>query len=78
MIAKSQNRRPYVFSINKDLIKLLARAGDYLKLPLNTERLTKLTESYIVSNAKIKSAIGKELPNSTQDGLLKTFHSFIK
>ena len=78
LIAKSQNRRPYVFSINKDLIKLLARAGDYLKLPLNTERLTKLTESYIVSNAKIKSAIGKELPNSTQDGLLKTFHSFIK
>ena len=78
LIAKSQNRRPYIFSINKDLIKLLARAGDYLKLPLNTERLTKLTESYIVSNAKIKSAIGKELPNSTQDGLLKTFQSFIK
>jgi len=78
LIAKSQNRRPYVFSINKDLIKLLARAGDYLKLPLNTERLTKLTESYIVSNAKIKSAIGKELPHSIQDGLLKTFQSFIK
>ena len=78
LIAKSQNRRPNVFSINKDLIRLLARVGDYLKLPYNTERLTKLTESYIVSNAKIKKAIGKELPYSTQDGLLKTFQSFIK
>ena len=78
LIAKSQNKRPYLFSINKDLIKLIARAGDYLKLPLNTEILTKLTESYIVSNAKIKKAIGKELPYSTQDGLLKTFQSFIK
>ena len=78
LIAKSQNRRPYIFSINKDLIKLLARAGDYLKLPLNTERLIKITESYIVSNTKIKSAIGKELPHSTQNGFLKTFQSFIK
>jgi nucleoside-diphosphate-sugar epimerase len=78
LIAKSHNRRPNVFSINKDLIRLLARAGDYLKLPLNTERLTKLTESYIVSNAKIKAAIGKNLPLTTEEGLLKTVQSFIK
>ena len=78
LIAKSQNRRPFVFSINKDLIRLLARAGDYLKLPLNTERLTKLTESYIVSNAKIKAAIWKNLPLTSEEGLLKTFQSFIK
>jgi nucleoside-diphosphate-sugar epimerase len=78
LIAKSQNRRPNVFLISKDLIRLLARAGDYLKLPLNTERLTKLTESYIVSNAKIKAAIGRNLPLSTEEGLSKTFQSFIK
>ena len=76
LIAKSQNRRPYVFSINKNLIRFLARAGDYLKLPLNTERLTKLTESYIVSNTKIKAAIGKNLPLTTEEGLMKTFQSF--
>ena len=78
LIAKSQNRRPFVFSINKDLIRLLAKAGDFLKLPFNTERLIKLTESYIVSNAKIKAAIGKKLPLTSEEGLVKTFQSFIK
>jgi hypothetical protein len=50
--------------------------GDYLKLPLNSERLQKLTESYVVSNEKIKTAIGKPLPVSSKDGLLTTFKSF--
>jgi hypothetical protein len=30
----------------------------------------------VVSNQKIKSAIGKDLPVSAKDGLLKTFNSF--
>jgi nucleoside-diphosphate-sugar epimerase len=78
LIAKSQNRSPFLFSINKDLIRLLARVGDCLKLPLNNERLTKLTESYVVSNSKIKAAIGKNLPLTTEEGLLMTFQSFMK
>ena len=47
-----------------------------IKLPLNTERLTKLTESYIVSNLKIKEAIKNNLPVTSEEGLLKTFQSF--
>jgi hypothetical protein len=35
--------------------------GDLLKLPLNSERLNKLTETYIVSNNKIITAINKPL-----------------
>jgi hypothetical protein len=50
--------------------------GDLLQLPLTTVRLQKLTESYIVSNQKIKSAIGKNLQVSAKNGLLKTFNSF--
>jgi hypothetical protein len=50
--------------------------GDLLNLPLTTERLQKLTESYVVSNQKIKIAIGKDLPVSAKEGLLKTFQSF--
>jgi lipopolysaccharide export system protein LptA len=46
------------------------------KLPFNTERLHKLTESYVVCNKKIIKALGKPLPVSSKDGLLKTFHSF--
>ena len=57
-------------------IERFASIGDKLYLPLNTERLQKLTSSYVVSNAKIKAAIGKPLPVSSREGLLKTFKSF--
>jgi len=58
------------------LIQYFAKIGDVLRLPLTTERLQKLTESYVVSNQKIKSAIGKDFPVSAKDGLIKTFKSF--
>ena len=47
-------------------------------MPLNSERLRKLTESYVVSNLKIKNALGIEkMPVSAEDGLKKTFESFL-
>lgn len=58
------------------LIKGISKIGDFLHLPLNSERLQKLTENYVVSNEKICKAIGKPLPVSTKDGLIKTFKSF--
>jgi nucleoside-diphosphate-sugar epimerase len=76
LIAQSQNRKPKLLRISKGLIEFLAAIGETLHLPLNTERLKKLTSSYVVSNAKIKAAIGKSLPISSRDGLLKTFKSF--
>ena len=76
LIAKSQNRNPKVWNFSKKFIESVASIGDKLHLPLNTERLHKLTSSYVVSNAKIKAAIGKPLPLSSREGLLKTFKSF--
>ena len=76
LIAQSQNKKPKVWRISKGLIEGIAYIGDKLHLPLNTERLHKLTSSYVVSNAKIKAAIGKPLPVSSKEGLLKTFKSF--
>lgn len=76
LIAQSQNRNPKIWKISRSLIDKIAQIGDKLHLPLNTERLQKLTSSYVVSNAKIKAAIGKPLPISSRDGLLKTFRSF--
>jgi len=76
LIAQSQNRKPKIWKISKSLIEKSAGIGDKLHLPLNSERLHKLTSSYVVSNAKIKAAIGKPLPVSSRDGLLKTFKSF--
>jgi nucleoside-diphosphate-sugar epimerase len=76
LLALSQNRKPKIWILPKGLINVLAKLGDLLRLPLTTERLQKLTESYMVSNLKLKSAIGKNFPVSSKDGLLKTFNSF--
>ncbi len=76
LIAQSQNRNPKLWNISKKFIKSVASLGDKLYLPLNTERLQKLTSSYVVSNDKIKSAIGKSIPVSSREGLLRTFKSF--
>ena len=76
LIAQSQNRKPRIWKISNGFIEFAAGLGDKINLPLNTERLQKLTSSYVVSNAKIKAAIGKPLPFSSREGLLKTFSSF--
>lgn len=76
LIAVSQNKKPRVLKVPQPLIKVISKIGDVLKLPLNTERLHKLTENYVVSNAKLKNALGKELPVSGRNGLLSTFNSF--
>ena len=52
------------------------KMGDFLKLQLNSGRLNKLTETYIVSNNKIITAINKPLPLSAKEGLLKTLNTF--
>jgi hypothetical protein len=78
ILAESQNKKAKIWKVSEGLIQSLAKLGDILRLPLTTERLKKLTESYVVSNKKIKSAIGKPLPVSAKNGLLKTFNSFHK
>ena len=76
ILAKSQNKKPKIWNVPKGLIQSLSKLGDVLRLPLTSERLKKLTESYVVSNQKIKKALGKPLPVSSKDGLFKTFNSF--
>jgi nucleoside-diphosphate-sugar epimerase len=73
IIAKAQNKKVKILKVSKILIKLIAKLGDILYLPFTTERLLKLTESYVVNNEKIKTAIGKSLPTSTKEAMLKTF-----
>jgi nucleoside-diphosphate-sugar epimerase len=76
ILAQSQNRSLKIWKISKRSINFFAKIGNILRLPLNEERLQKLTDSFIVSNLKIKNAIGKPFPVSSRDGLLKTFKSF--
>jgi nucleoside-diphosphate-sugar epimerase len=76
LIAESQAKKPFILNIPKSIVIILSKLGNIFKLPLNTERLEKLTESYVVSNKKIINAINKPLPMNANAGLLKTFESF--
>lgn len=76
LLGTSLNKKSKIWNLPSNWIKGTARLGDYLRLPLNSERLQKLTENYVVSNSKIIAAIGKQLPVPSDKGILKTFESF--
>ncbi len=72
-------RKAHIWHIPKEIMILIARIGTIFHLPLNTERLRKLTENYVSSNAKIKKALGiTEMPIRAKDGLIHTIESFKK
>ena len=76
LISLSKGKNPIIWKVNKSILISVAKIGSLLKLPLNTIRLRKLTESYEVSNIKIKNAIKKTLPLTSINGILKTLESF--
>jgi len=65
------------WNLPKGLVILLAKLGDVLPLPLNSERLQKLTENAVVDASPLLKALGiKSLPLRTLAGFKKTFESF--
>jgi hypothetical protein len=51
----------------------VAKIGDVLRLPLNNQRMQKLTENYVASNANFKAALGIErMPVDARAGLKRT------
>tara|TARA_B110001450_G_C17620739_1_gene481120 strand:+ start:101 stop:982 length:882 start_codon:yes stop_codon:yes gene_type:complete len=77
IISNAQNKKIRILRIPKKLIMIIARIGDFVLLPLNSERLSKLTESYMVSNLKIKQSLGiDEMPFKAKKCLYKSFSSF--
>jgi nucleoside-diphosphate-sugar epimerase len=78
LMADSLNRKAHIWNFSPRMIKLMAITSDKLGLPLNSERLKKLTESYVVSNQKLKNALNIEkMPFTAEEGLKKTFDSFL-
>ncbi|MDX6182217.1 NAD-dependent epimerase/dehydratase family protein [Flavobacterium sp. Fl-77] len=72
------NKKNRSVAIRKSIINGIAKIGDIIRFPLNTETVQKLTENYMVSNHKIKKALEIEkLPYTAQEGLEKTIKSFI-
>ena len=79
VICESLGKKAHIWKLPKGLMNGVAKVGGWLHLPLDPERLRKLTENYISSNAKIKAALGVEqMPVRAIDGLKKTLISFAK
>lgn len=76
-ICKSLGKKAHIWKLPKGMMNGFAKIGDALHLPLNSERLRKLTENYISSNEKIKKALGVEkMPVDARQGLQATLKSF--
>lgn len=76
MISGILGKKVRLLKVPRPIIRLFATFGDFLPLPLNTERLQKLTGDYLVSNDKVKDAIGKPLPVKAINGFEITFKAF--
>ena len=76
-ICKSLGKKAHIWRLPKGLMTSIAKVGGWLHLPLNPDRLQKLTENYVSSNAKIKAALGVEkMPVDARAGLQRTLESF--
>ena len=77
IICEAMGKKAHIWRIPRSFMETFAKLGGLLHLPLNPERLQKLTENYVSSNSKIKRALGIEkLPVRAKDGLYKTIKSF--
>ena len=77
IICEVMGKKSRIWKINRGIMEGCAGIGTLLHLPLNTERLRKLTENYVVSNDKIKRALGiDKMPVTAKEGLIKTIKSF--
>ena len=77
LIGEAVGKRSHIWRLPKALMGAAASVGGVLHLPLNKDRLHKLTENYVVSNDKIKRALGIErMPISAKEGMKKTLESF--
>ena len=78
-ICKSLGKKAHIWKLPKGLMTGVAKIGGALHMPLDSERLRKLTEDYVSSNAKIKKALGVDkMPVDAREGLKVTLDSFGK
>ena len=76
-ICKSLGNKAHIWKLPKGLMTGIAKVGGWLHLPLNPDRLQKLTENYVSSNEKIKRALGVDkMPVDARTGLQRTLESF--
>lgn len=78
LMAEACGRKARLWHLPKGLMRFAARIGDILHLPLNTERLGKLTEDSFVDNSALKKHLGwSKMPIRAEDGMRSTLKSFL-
>ena len=79
LIAETCCKKAKLWRVPKGLMRLMAKFGDVLHLPLNTERIEKLTEDSFVDNSHLKGQLGWErMPIRAEDGMRRTLRSFLE
>lgn len=79
LISVSVGRKAVIWNLPQGLMYRAVCVLGFFHLPLNKERLKKLTENFVVSNQKIKSALGVDkMPLTAEEGMKKTLDSFKK
>ena len=78
LIAETCGKRAKLWRVPKGVMRMVAKIGDVLHLPLNTERIVKLTEDSFVNNSHLKSQLGwNRMPTRAEEGLRRTLRSFL-
>ena len=79
IICGCMGKKTHLWKVPVGIVRIGAKIGDMFHLPLNSERLGKLTENYIVDNSKIKICLGADkMPIRAIDGLRSTISYMIK
>lgn len=78
IICDCLGKKTRLWRIPRGFITAIAKMGNVLPLPLNNERLGKLTDNYVADNSKIKQILGiNELPIKAKEGLKSTINYMI-
>ncbi|MBQ9693479.1 MAG: NAD-dependent epimerase/dehydratase family protein [Kiritimatiellae bacterium] len=77
MMASVQGRKAHLWRIPKAIMRWCSKVGDLFHLPLNSERLHKLTEDSLLDNTLLKKHLNWDtMPIDAINGMFKTLQSF--
>ena len=79
LIAEAYGKKVKLWRVPKAIMRAVAAIGSALRLPLNLERLGKLTENSLVNNSALLVALGWDrMPVKAEDGLKATLKEFAR